>query len=162
MINLPYQKLPPNYGKHNNKHTWVLKYSTLLSGVQLGIFGCNSVLSASVPGQGGTEHVPDPAPVSGHSFKTQDAETCKWVEPWILGIIPNFVRFFTIIVPFSWSPYTCYSDFLAFLIPTVLLPIPVSVYSAPIVLSGCFPPRFQFGLFPFSFCSAFPLPLPSS
>ena len=81
MINLPYQKLPPNYGKHNNKHTWVLKYSTLISGVQVGIFGCNSVLSASVPGQGGTEHVPDPAPVSGHSFKTQDAETCKWVEP---------------------------------------------------------------------------------
>ena len=158
MINLPYQKLPPNYGKHNNKHTWVLKYSTLLSGVQLGIFGCNSVLSASVPGQGGTEHVPDPAPVSGHSFKTQDAETCKWVEPWILGIIPNFARFFTIIVPFSWSPYTCYSDFLAFLIPVPLL----FLFQFTPLLLFCFPPHFQFGPFPFSFYSAFPLPLPSS
>ena len=92
-----------------------------------------SLLSASVPGQAGTEHVPDPAPVFGHSLKTQDAKTCKWVEPQnVIGLI--VLVLIHIVLPFLFPlflfqftlpPPCCYfrllfSPFL-FLLPSLLL-----------------------------------------
>lgn len=113
-----------------------------------------SLLSASVPGQAGTEHVPDPAPVFGHSLKTQDAKTCKWVEP--QNVIGQIVLVLIhIVLPFL---------FPLFLFQFTSLPAVISGYFSPLSCSYSLPYcyfRLLSSMFPFWLVSIFILILSS-